>query len=193
MSCHPGSRLHSGATTLGNQERLLDPFAGLCYGVGPVSQPAARAVRLGLGGCQLEVAASDDSGRVGADSRWGHSGFVYPGRVDLRALVSCASFFSVGRYVCFHMLAGGILLRFRLPHAPGQTRGHWFLLAAEQPLKESHLDTPNPTSYLAVGVAVGLLLVKALDFKQSHPLGLRRLQSFPFLTGKGCVACLADI
>jgi hypothetical protein len=45
----------------------------------------------------------------------------------------------------------------------------------------------------AVGVAVGLLLVKALGFKQCHPLGLRRLQPLPLLTRKGCLAGLADV
>ena len=73
--------------------------------------------------------------------RWGHSRFVYLGRIT-RAYVSCASSFSVGGYLCLHMLAGGILLRLRL-HAPrGHRRERWFLLAAEQALKKFHLDTP---------------------------------------------------
>ena len=67
-----------------------------------------------------------------------------PGRVDLRAFVSCASSFSVGGYVRLHMLAGGILLRLRLGYALGQTRGRWFWfpLTAENALKKTHLDTP---------------------------------------------------
>jgi len=73
--------------------------------------------------------------------RWGHSGFVYLGRIT-RAYVSCASSFSVGGYLFLHMLAGGILLRFRLPAPRGHRRGRWFLLAAEQALKKFHLDTP---------------------------------------------------
>jgi len=73
--------------------------------------------------------------------RWGHSGFVYLGRIT-RAYVSCASSFSVGGYLCLHMLAGGILLRFRLRAPRGHRRGRWFLLAAEEALKKFHLDTP---------------------------------------------------
>jgi hypothetical protein len=78
---------------------------------------------------------------------------VYPTRVDLGALVSCAALFSVGGYVPFHMLARGILLRLRLGYAPGQTRGlwFWFPLTAEQALEKSH----HPTSYLAAIVPLG--------------------------------------
>ena len=84
---------------------------------------------------------------------------MYPSRVDLRAFVSCASLFSVGGYVRFHMLTGGILLRLRLGYAPGQTRGLWFRfpLTAEQAPKKSH----HPTSYLAAIVRVGLAGVNA--------------------------------
>jgi hypothetical protein len=61
--------------------------------------------------------------------------------------------FSVGGYVRFHMLAGGILLRLRLGYAPGQTRGRWFWfpLTAEQALEKFH----HPTSYLAAIVRLG--------------------------------------
>jgi hypothetical protein len=73
--------------------------------------------------------------------RWGHSGFVYLGRIT-RAHVSCTSSFSVGGYLRLHMLAGGILLRFRLRAPRGHRRGRWFLLAAEQVPKKFHLNTP---------------------------------------------------
>jgi hypothetical protein len=78
---------------------------------------------------------------------------VYPSRVDLRAFVSCASLFSVGGYVRFHMLTGGILLRLRLGYAPGQTRGlcFWLPLTAEQALEKSH----HLTSYLAAILRLG--------------------------------------
>lgn len=86
--------------------------------------------------------------------RWGHSGFVYLGRIT-RAHVSCASSFSVGGYLCLHMLAGGILLRFRLRYSLGHRRGHWFLLAAEQALKKFHLDTPiSPERWFSTTLAV---------------------------------------
>ncbi|MEE9125452.1 MAG: hypothetical protein V3U14_13315, partial [candidate division NC10 bacterium] len=66
---------------------------------------------------------------------------MYRERIDLRAFVSCASPFSVGGYLRLPILAGRILLRFRLRHPRGHTRGRWFILAAEQALDESHLDT----------------------------------------------------
>ena len=66
---------------------------------------------------------------------------MYRERIDLRAFVSCALSFSVGGYLRLPILAGGILLRFRLRHPRGHTRGRWFILAAEQALEESHLDT----------------------------------------------------
>ena len=101
----------------------------------------------GPGGCQREVATSEDSGGVGANSRWGHSGFVHPGRIDLRAFVRCASSFSVGGYLRLPMLAGGIFIRwFR------------FLLTAEQAPKKSH----HPTSYLAAIVRLGRAGVNGL-------------------------------
>ena len=101
----------------------------------------------GLDGCERgHLSPHQTSGGVGAESRFGTiPGSVHPGRIDLQAFVSCASFFSVGGYVRFHMVAGRILLRLRLGYAPGQTRGRWscFLLKAEQALEKSHLDTSN--------------------------------------------------
>ena len=78
---------------------------------------------------------------AGAHSRRDHSGFVYRERIDLRAFVSCALSFSVGSSLRIPILAGGIFLRSRLRHPRGHTRGRWFILAAEQALEESHLDT----------------------------------------------------
>ena len=66
---------------------------------------------------------------------------MYRERIDLRAFVRFASPFSVGGYFRLPILAGGILLRSRLRHLRGHTRGRWFILAADQALEESHLDT----------------------------------------------------
>ncbi len=66
---------------------------------------------------------------------------MYRERIDLRAFVSCALSFSVGSSLRIPILAGGIFLRSRLRHPRGHTRGRWFILAAEQALEESHLDT----------------------------------------------------
>ena len=44
-----------------------------------------------------------------------------------------------------------------------------------------------------VGVVVGLLRVEAFSLELAHSLSLRRFQSFPFLKGKACVACLAGV
>ena len=80
---------------------------------------------------------------------------MYPGRINLWACVSGASSLSVGGYVCLHMLAGVIFLRFRLRHPLGHRRGRWFLLAAEQALKKSHLDTPiSPERCFSATLAV---------------------------------------
>jgi hypothetical protein len=56
-------------------------------------------------------------------------------------------------------------------------------------------DCPLGLGWLqtAVGVVLGSLPVEAFNLEFAHPLGLRRLQSFPFLTGKGRVACLAGV
>ena len=103
----------------------------------------AAIVRLGWAGVNVGLAPRQDSGGggAGAHSRWGHSGFVYRERIDLRAFVSCALSFSVGGSLRLPILAGGIFLRSRLRHPRGRTRGRWFILGAEQALEESHLDT----------------------------------------------------
>ena len=145
----PAARLGVGAVQRAGSDRACQSVA-----------PLGRRHSLGRDGVRSQLVChfsksslGTGSGGVGANSRWGHSGFMHPGRIDLRAFLRCASSFLVGGYLLLPMLAGGILIRFRLCRPRGHRRGCWFrfLLTAEQAPKKSH----HPTSYLAAIVRLG--------------------------------------
>jgi hypothetical protein len=118
---------------------------------------------------------------------------VYPRQISLRTCVSRASSFSVGGYVCLHMLASVILLRFRLRRPLGHRRGGWFLLAAEQALKKSHLDTPiSPERCFSATLAVYHTAVSHSNFvtPKQAPLptnGVLVPTRFYFRTGSAAI------